>query len=158
MSNAKTKIRTDYLHKVYTPKAFNLAVKRTIALVKSLQKQFKFTAIAFTGSSGAAVAFPVAYATKLNLIHVRKTGDRSHWNRENDSNVEGVLGARNYIIIDDFISSGNTIRRIICDVNKSYHQNDYVAPKCVAIVLYSNNLLKEFNKIPVMSSHKPPRR
>jgi adenine/guanine phosphoribosyltransferase-like PRPP-binding protein len=157
MAKAKTYVHTDYLQRVYNKKLFAKTVKKTITLVKQLQKQHKFTAIAFSGSSGAALAFPVAYATGLSLIHARKR-DNSHWVQDNPrhkgSHVEGSMGAKKYIIIDDFISSGTTVDRILRDVNAAYKYRGFAyAPKCVAIVVYSTgNGRSTFQGVPVMCS------
>jgi adenine/guanine phosphoribosyltransferase-like PRPP-binding protein len=157
MARAKTHVYTDYLQRVYSKKLFAKTIKKTITLVKQLQKQHKFTAIAFSGSSGAALAFPVAYATGLSLIHARKR-DSSHWVEDNSrckgGIVEGTLGAKKYIIIDDFISSGTTVDRILRDVNAAYKYRGFAyVPKCVAIVVYSTGSGRStFQGVPVKCS------
>ena len=68
----------------------------------------EFDAIAFRGMSGALLATPVALAMKKTLILVRHLDDPSH----SEEMVEGDCTARTYVILDDFIASGDTVRAI----------------------------------------------
>lgn len=67
-----------------------------------------FDAIAFTGLSGSVIAGAVALAMDKYLYCVRKSEE----NRHSDHVVEGPYTGLRYVIIDDFISTGSTIRRI----------------------------------------------
>jgi hypothetical protein len=66
-----------------------------------------FDAIAFRGMSGALVSAPIAIALKKHLILVRKNEVRYSCH-----GVEGPKGDYNYLIVDDLISSGDTVRAI----------------------------------------------
>lgn len=85
------------------PKYLNLKVKRTIKRASKL----KFDSIAYTGHSGALVAIPVAIALKKHLIIVRKPHEKSH-----GVAIEKDNNAKRCLIVDDFIETGKTIRRI----------------------------------------------
>lgn len=75
----------------------------------------EFDAIAFTGVSGALCAPVVAFILHKPLIVVRKEDDRSS---HSCMTVEGDMGARTFIVVDDFFSSGRTLCRIIEEIRK----------------------------------------
>lgn len=123
----------DYLGCVYEPREFKRTVKQTVKLLKDLRrrKSTRFDAIAFRGSSGAALAFPVSAITGIPLIHVRKD-DGNHAVYP----VEGTLCAENYVILDDFVSSGETVETIVKKVGRFFADNSMLEPQLRAIVLY----------------------
>lgn len=79
-----------------------------------------FQAFAFRGMSGALIAPILALAFKKTLILVRKPEDKNHDSAPSVSNpigaphvlVRGDKAARTYIIVDDLISTGVTVRWI----------------------------------------------
>lgn len=73
---------------------------------------FSCEAIAFTGMSGAIMAPMIAARLGVPLILVRKPFDNSHSGRR----VEGAYDADTYLIVDDFISSGDTVRNIVQEI------------------------------------------
>ena len=93
-------------------------------------KQNKIDAIAFSGTSGAAYAYPLALKLNLSLICVRKSINGNHYNKY----VEGCYNAERYIIVDDFIDTGATIRRILKKV-KTFSSE----AKCSGIFLYNSD-------------------
>lgn len=120
-------IRTNYLGSVYEPDKFPETVKSTLKRIRRfIKKNGKFDAIAFTGTSGAALAYIVAHKLNVGLICVRKDS-KAHFRGK----VEGIQSAKEYIIIDDFIDSGKTVTSILDNVKK-------FSPKarCSAIFLY----------------------
>lgn len=151
----KTQVITDYLDDIYNLKTFKATAKRTIAKLRQLRKSKKtrFEAIAFRGSSGAAMAFIAGLELGVPLIHVRKPKEDSHY-----SGYEGIANPATYVIIDDFISSGATVRAIrtgVTDFHKKHNamgEWDWAKrrerpgkfascqPKCVGIVLYSTTV------------------
>lgn len=81
------------------------AVKAAVEALKG----WKFDAIAFRGMSGTIISVAVALKMKKPMIMVRKSTSDNHsgmW-------VEGFKKAKTYIILDDFISSGETARTIV---------------------------------------------
>ena len=118
------------------------SVTRVASNLKSLQEEIKFDAIAFRGMSGASMAYPVSFLTGIPLLQIRKMTEKSHGN-----NVEGSGDIiRKYIILDDFIFSGETVRSIITEINKEarrlatfqYSQPEMVKPpECIGITLYT---------------------
>lgn len=103
-------------------------------------RDLRFDAIAFSGMSGALVAPAVAMALQKPMILARKSTDDSHAGR---GVVEGALEANTYIIIDDFMSSGDTIRRIHDSVTAAAATHHIHPHKiiCVGIYLYRYNEL-----------------
>ena len=83
-------------------------VPQAVKEVRRLRRELGFDSIAFTGSSGAALAFPLSYLLKIPLVHVRK--GRSHYG---NGEIEGTISTKKYLIVDDFIDRGNTVKRII---------------------------------------------
>ena len=127
-------IQTDYLGKVYG-KQFLKLIPRAIKKLRAIKRRHPFDAIAFTGSSGAALAYPLSYLMKLPLIHVRK--GPSHYS---GGKVEGTISSKRYVIVDDFIETGASIRRVLKAID-----SELDAAKPVAILLYSSTRMLEFD-------------
>ena len=88
-----------------------------------LKNHYEFDAIAFTGASGSAMAYPVSMLADIPLIYVRKDDERCH-----GDSIEGTpINVSKYAIIDDFISTGTTVKRII---------NKLERVECVCIMTY----------------------
>ena len=85
-------------------------LKRYIALAVKYLKQYhgQYDTIAFAGISGAVIGPVVAMKLKKECILVRKNGDL----RQSYAEVIGYDECRKYIIIDDFVCSGNTVKMI----------------------------------------------
>jgi adenine/guanine phosphoribosyltransferase-like PRPP-binding protein len=120
-------IRTDYLNKVYRVSQFTKTVERAVKVLRKFRRKHPFEAIAFTGTSGAALAYPLSYLLGVPLICVRKSTRDNHFGYK----LEGCMTADNYIIVDDFIESGKTIERVKKSVEK-----EVIDTKCVGIYLY----------------------
>lgn len=98
-------------HMVFTLDVCKL--RKNVYKIVNLLRGKEFDAIAFRGMSGATIAPSVALALNKSLIMVRKPKDGSH----SDMRVEGDRTARTYVIIDDFQSTGETVRAIVEDVH-----------------------------------------
>ena len=125
----RLKIRTDYLQEVYHVKRFQKMIATAVTDLQKIDKKTPFTAIAFTGHSGAALAYPISYILGKPLICVRKKTDCSHY----DDSVEGASTAKSYLIVDDCICSGETIDHIV----KAISAGRRVKP--VGIYLYDDS-------------------
>ena len=88
-------------------------IDEAVGLCVETLKGRKFDTIAFRGLSGALIAPIVAHILSKEIIVVRKK-QTDHSNHR----VEGHLAAKRYVILDDFISGGETVREIILRVNK----------------------------------------
>ena len=82
-----------------------------------LKKELKFDAIAFSGSSGCAIAFTLAAKHKIPLIYVRKNGEKAHSNSTVECNHKHLV-VKKYLIVDDFVDSGRTIEWIVHSIDK----------------------------------------
>ena len=119
-------VRSQYLENHLDTAGLKLAIQRTTKFLRAKKKDFD--AIAFRGMSGALVAPAVSANLGKNLLMIRK--EQSH----SEMNVEGFIGnPQRYVIIDDFISSGDTCYTIIREVKKFDKDNT-----CVGIALYNN--------------------
>lgn len=103
------KIDASYLSRVFYVEDFRKIIDRAAESLRLFDAQYPFDAIAFCGMSGSALAYPLSYMLKKHLLCVRKP-DRtvSHSSHK----VEGVINAKTYIIVDDCIDSGATVKRI----------------------------------------------
>lgn len=94
-----------HLRPLLLPKQLRKVVREACATLKTLD----FDAIAFCGLSGSLIAPILAMRLNKTLLAVRKDDEVCHSPRK----VEGDFGAKRYIIVDDFIDSGDTARGII---------------------------------------------
>jgi len=90
-----------------------------------LREGLKFDAIAFTGSSGAAIAFYLGIEHKIPLIYVRKKNEDSHGYPVEGTTDAGII--KKYLIVDDFVQSGATVNRIITEI-KEYAVSRFAYP------------------------------
>jgi len=135
-------IESTYLRPIFTIEQYVRLVNK---MARRLQRR-EFEAIAFRGTSGAAMAYPLSLKLKKPLICVRKDGSHS------SLRVEGAYGVRTYVIVDDLIDTGATMDKIIKGVKAAYVRNhEKLVPQCVGIFLYSANYSsrKDWKGIPV---------
>lgn len=135
----KHTIKSDYLNSIYQVQDYKKLVTKTANAIKRFKLKNPFDAIAFTGTSGAALAYPISAMLKIPLICVRK--GTNHYGDP----IEGCITAVNYIIIDDFISMGRTMKKITSSIKKEMPN-----AKPVAIFLYTAiNQHASWNNIPI---------
>lgn len=118
-------IHSPYLYDALNPEENGKIVSGICRFLRRKAIRDTFDGIAFTGLSGALIAAPVAVRLKMPMLAIRKQ-DGSH----SGCAVEGDRLIKNYIIIDEMVSSGNTIDTIrtkCTDFNSSHN---------VGIVLY----------------------
>ena len=99
------------------------------------------TSVVVHGNSGVSCGFAALMLSDLdfNIVLLRKDNDNSH-----GAPIEGPEGHQlgRYLILDDFIVSGNTMNRIrnkIAILYRQHHSNGERAPQCVGIVLYGHH-------------------
>ena len=92
-------------------------------VVESVQQlsTLDFDTLAFTGLSGAIVAPIIANQMGKELLMVRKNGGQdgsysSQW-------IEGHVGAKRVVIVDDLISSGKTMSQMMRALRYTQHNN-----------------------------------
>lgn len=144
----ETIIRSTYLEDIYHVNSFTDLIKQATNALREFRKQNYFDSIAFSGYSGAAFAYPISYKLKIPLICVRKENESSHYARYKTSNkVEGFYSAKKYLILDDFMATGLTIRRILKNIDAKIPE-----AKCIAIALWRLN--KKYNKQYIIHSSR----
>jgi len=119
---------SEYLEDVFMPEQF----KKTIEWVKNALSCFEFDTIAFRGTSGSAIAFPLSYELGIPLIHVRKHKGHSF------SMIEGNVDCSRYVIIDDIVCTGETIQIIqqMIQNPEGFYKRRSIIPKCVGVIIY----------------------
>lgn len=122
-------IRSEYLEDIYTPERFKTLYNMVLKAVRKEWKAESFEAIAFRGSSGAALAYPICLKLNIPMIHVHK--GRHH----SGPTVEGMLDANSYAIIDDFVQSGKTLKIIKREIENA---TLVVGPVCKHVFLYAS--------------------
>jgi len=112
---------TEHLYKSLVPSLLRNTIKKGAKILKYLDSRpnTKFDTIAFAGMSGALIAPGIALATNKELTLVRKAGDKHHGSSITKG-VEGNANINRYIIVDDLVSSGATVRRIQRQIRKYY--------------------------------------
>src|SRR5574338_31447 len=127
-------VKTDYLQDVFNISNFAEMIDRLIPSAQQMRKEIGFDTIAFQGISGASAAYILSKELYVPLICIRKEEDKSHYARDNGL-FEGSLDAKRYIIVDDFICSGHTVRRI----ENIIHEKLKGEAKCVGYLMYSSS-------------------
>jgi orotate phosphoribosyltransferase-like protein len=89
-------------------------LREKLRLAEMALKTHTFDTLAFRGMSGAFLAPTLAVRLNKQMILVRKPEDSTHCRQD----VEGYTEAKRYIIVDDFISSGETKQAIIQSVRE----------------------------------------
>lgn len=109
---------------------FKPTVKTTVTAIRRLKKLLGFEQIVCTGISGQSIAWPVGYVTEIPVAVVRRKGEKGH----HGYSVENFTRNQKYIILDDFISSGDTVKHVLKTLGEEY--NDPI--KCVGVYCYSS--------------------
>lgn len=127
-------IHTNYLRSIFDLRDRKRVLAAMIDTVTRAMVIETFEALAFSGISGAGIAFSLADALGLPIINVRKD-DSSHFVIESVGTLrwlEGAVDAKSYLIVDDFMSTGLTVERIVEKIS------DYnPEARCTGIALYS---------------------
>jgi adenine/guanine phosphoribosyltransferase-like PRPP-binding protein len=118
------RIKTYYLDTALDGELLDIAVRTA---QRKLNK-YEFDSIACRGMSGTLFSGALASRMKKNLILVRKEKDDSH---ASNMRVEGAIESEKYIIIDDFICSGQTIKAILDNV-----KHFATSAQCVGVYFY----------------------
>jgi adenine/guanine phosphoribosyltransferase-like PRPP-binding protein len=84
--------------------------REKLALIQRSLKGIKFEAFAVSGLSGIVLASVLAHRMRKALVIVRKeeTPSPNSYNK-----IEGPDDLTSFVVLDDLISSGGTLRRIV---------------------------------------------
>lgn len=102
-------IHADYIDSSLCPNRRATKVKEAVETLREV----KFDAIAVRGMSGAIIGGAIAHELSKPIILVRKDDheEAHHSCMDVEGPIDWAPPAR-YVIVDDFVSSGNTLRRI----------------------------------------------
>ena len=109
-------------------------IAKALKTLRAFRKRVNFDAIAFRGMSGAILAPILADRLNVKLLVVRKEEEKTH----SDFYVEGSDTPEKYVIVDDFVSSGDTIRITVRDIADNFPQ-----AKFVGLYLYQSNVYND---------------
>ena len=150
----KRVIQSSYLNVIYKVDEYTKVVDDAVKIAMDVRCQHMFDTIAFSGHSGSAIAYPLSYRMGIPLICVRKSGENSHFVKENPKLLEGHMTTKKYVIVDDFISSGDTVRRMLKTI-----KDNLPNAECVGMIMFKirdrDNFTKAqslFNGIPIYGS------
>lgn len=127
---------------VFDQKMLPAVVRGVIKQIKKLQAD----AIVVSGHSGLVVGSIVAYQMKIPLVAVRKLREKP---KGDNNRVNCVLRktVKKYVILDDLISDGDTVKNIIKEIKKEFQYSLSFPLLPVAIVLYnSDDWVKNFDQ------------
>ena len=124
-------ISDGYLIPALDPRVAPITTEALYQLI--LHSGVKFDTIVFRGMSGALVAPIVAQKLVKPITLCRKSSDDAH---AGGNRIEGMTNFETYIIIDDVIETGKTIRSIIEVVNLKMEAMLQSPAECVGIFLY----------------------
>lgn len=99
--------------------------------------------IAVRGISGLAIGTIVAHLLGIRMLVVRKPGENSHCSDRVSGRIDATLRATNdepvrYVILDDFIYMGGTVREIQAALQAEY-KNAPFKIECVGFYGYADN-------------------
>lgn len=109
--------------RVLNHKYRNGVIIKAVCSLRKIEKDFD--SIACCGVSGLMVVPQIAEILNKNIIVIRK-GER----RYSEFFIEGVAPS-NYVIVDDLICSGNTVKRIMNNIHA-----DVPRAKCIGAYFY----------------------
>jgi orotate phosphoribosyltransferase len=115
-----------YLESLFDKKEYTEVVNKAVKQLKELRKKHPFESIAFRGMSGAMIVPAIAHKLGVKMLMVRKEDGSHAWHK-----VEGDP-VKQYIIIDDFIETGDTINEIIKQIKNNVARDI----QCVGVYLY----------------------
>ncbi len=131
--------------------------------ITALSRSTGATAVVVHGNSGVSCGFAALMVTDtpFNLVLVRKDNDSSH-----GAPIEGPDGhlLGEYLILDDFVSTGATLNRIRDKIDTLHGQLSWSSPRpeCVGVVLYGHHSTRSFKfnggySVPVLHDGLPMR-
>lgn len=95
----------------------------------SIMRQTNADCLFVTGKSGIAMAFALLTEYSVPIITVRKPDERSHGVMfEGPTDYE----PKRYLILDDFVSSGTTVERVMAQVHNYCRAVN--KPECVGVI------------------------
>lgn len=116
--------------------------KHAVWVLCNVLAHVNFDTIVCRGVSGLVVAPIVSHLLNKNLTVIRKARENSH----SSSIYEGYRKIARYVIIDDFVSTGDTVNEIIETVKNKIS----IEAECVGVFTYSLGS-SEHESVPIYS-------
>lgn len=135
--NISNACKSQYLHVAIYP--YYRATVIDFIIQKIENNKLDFDSIAFMGMSGALIVPTVADKLNKFMLLVRKNYERRH----SCLQVEGYLNSKRYLIIDDIISSGMTIRSIVEKIHKATKGK----AKCIGVLCYKSKRYRSLDQL-----------
>lgn len=129
---------------IMNPDNLRFAIDQVDRKIQRIMNRQSIDALVFSGISGAAVGFAVAAKLGLPMLYIRKESDDSH---SGGGMIEGpdplkVHGHKfRYIIVDDFMETGDTVDYMLTKISREVSDAE-----CVAIVMYNGNAKSQGSK------------
>lgn len=122
-----------YSGQMYNNRELRQFASKIALVLPGIMRQANADAIIVQGKSGIALAFATLMLIDFPIIVVRKRNESTH-----GSPIEGTEGVdvQRYLILDDFISSGNTVRRIVEQLRENSIYTSNGSAECVGVVEY----------------------
>ena len=126
---------------VLNHKARNKIIIKAVCDLRKISNSFD--SIACCGTSGLMVVPQVAELLNKNILLIRKKDEKCYSNFA----IEGITPTR-YIILDDLICSGGTVRHIQCSIRDEYYKAQCVGLYCYMPqeCAYTNKTIKLFER------------
>jgi orotate phosphoribosyltransferase len=122
-------IISDYFEEALHPSCLRILIRRAMRHLKNAKVEFD--TIAFRGVSGMLFGPTLAVYMNKAMIVVRKDETR-----HSKHSVEGNRATEKYIIVDDFIATGETVKNIASKIMDWQNRAGYKSATCQAIVSY----------------------
>jgi orotate phosphoribosyltransferase-like protein len=114
----------EYLRFFYNPARRKKRVKTVSEFLENKLTELgvskKEVTVVGTGISGLAASLLVSDKLDMNLATVRKPTDSNHSYRE----IEATKKVGKYFIVDDFISTGDTVKMVVNNMKKKWSDSE----------------------------------
>jgi hypothetical protein len=123
------RVYNSYSGSMYDRTLLRARVKSLVQRLPEIMARTNADSIFVTGKSGLGIAFPLLYKMDVKIVTVRKPGEESH-----GTMFEGIdrFEPKRYLFLDDFVSSGETVERVLTSVYKREGKSEF--PQMVGIV------------------------
>jgi orotate phosphoribosyltransferase len=147
-------ISSPYLKEPLSGQQLSGLVERAVKLLEKNNAQFD--SIAVRGVSGLLFGPALAARMGKNIIVVRKDAEMSP-HGHSGCRVEGDIETKAYIVADDLICSGDTIREVIKQIYawQSKYKKGRIIGECVGVLCYKDGMgqynVDKFEDVPIYS-------
>ncbi len=122
---------------VLDPETITRKANDAAASILRLKKRLHFSHLVVSGYSGSLFGGIVSSLTHIPLVVVRKeAAGGSHHGSQVEATPNDLI--KSYLILDDFIASGDTVRRIYLTIVDYCARLDFKAPKIKGVFLYNS--------------------